>query len=113
MMHKTSRRVGNGLHYLQDLVTSNHSFNVWALAVNSGSLGTRILFVGRRDQVILRIGYDLLVLDNVVGIAQEEVLGKEGSDEGNPTCARSDAVSSKYEQLEGSQTYTGSARAST
>ena len=50
-------------------------------------MGPRGLLVARRDQVVLRIGYDLLTLDNIVGIAQEEVLGKEGSDEGNETCA--------------------------
>ena len=40
----------------------------------------------RRGQVALRPGYEPPALDNVVGIAQEVVLGKESSDEGNETC---------------------------
>jgi len=35
-----------------------------------------------------------------MGITQEEVLGKEGGDEGNETCARSDAISLPSEKLE-------------
>jgi len=44
--------------------------------------------------------HDLLSLDDIMGIAQEEVLGKEGSDKGNETCARSDAINSPSQQFE-------------
>ena len=95
------------------LATFNPPLDVRPLTVDSGGLGPHSLLVARHDQVLLRIGHDLFTLNSVVGVTQEEVLRKEGSDEGNETCAWSDAISPPYERLEGDRTYTGSVRAST
>jgi len=69
------------------LAALNPSLDVGALTVRSGGLGTHGLLVTGHDQVILRIGRDLFTLNGVVGVTQEEVLRKEGSDERNETCA--------------------------
>lgn len=56
------------------------------MAVYSGACGPSSLLVVGCNRVTWRIGYQLLSLNDVMGISQVEILGKECCGEGDETC---------------------------